>query len=357
MDLEALLDRLAAVEPTGRPFLSLYVDTRPDNTGRDHWMPSVRKELAERAHAFRERTPDRVAYDADAERIVRWLESEPRPSANGVAVFACEAAGVFEGVQLDSPIERTELFVAATPHLYPLARVLDRYRRYAAVVTDTHLARIFVIALGAIREREEIENRKVRRTMAGGWSQARYQRHAENFQKEHVKELVDTLDRIVREERIERVFVAGDEVVLPLVRAALPKALADRVVEAAGGLDLASSDAEILRETLELERREEERDDAQRLARALDAYRAGGLGMIGVAAMRVALTNGQVHELFLAADPGRLEGPDGERIGDELVAKARQTAARVTFLEDASLLDEAGGVAALLRYRLHRRAA
>jgi len=355
MDLDALLDRLAAVEPTDQPFLSLYVDTRPDNTGRHHWGPIVRKELGERARAFGERTPARAAYDADAARMLQWLESAP-PSAQALAAFACEAAGVFEGVELDAPVERTELVVGHGPHLYPLARLLDQWRRYAVVVTDTHLARIFVVALGAIHARARVENAKQSRSAAGGWSQARYQRHVEKFHRDHVKELIDTLERVVREEAIERVLLAGDEVVIPLVREALPKTLAERVVEI-GRLDVTSSEADVLKETLEVERREEARDDAERVARMLDAYRAGGLGMIGLAGVRAALDNGQVHELFLVADATRLEGADGPATADALVAKARQTGARVTFVEDAALLAEAGGVGALLRFRLNRRAA
>jgi len=355
MNLDALLDRLAAVEPTEQPFISLYVDTRPDNTGRAHWGPIVRKELGERARSFGERTLARGTYDADAERILQWLESQPRPSAHGLALFACGAARIFEAVELNVPVE-TELVVGRGPHLYPLARLLDQGRRYAVAVTDTHQARIFVVALGGIRERKSVENAKLSRPAAGGWSQARYQRHIDKFHREHAKELVETLHRIVREEGIERVLLAGDEVVIPLVREALPKMLAERVVEI-GGLDLTSSEAEILTQTLEIERREDARDDAGRVARMLDAYRAGGLGMIGVAGVKAALDNGQVHELILVADATRLEGADGAAIADALVARARQTGARVTFVEDPALLAEAGGVGALLRFRLHRRAA
>jgi len=36
---------------------------------------------------------------------------------------------------------------------------------------------------------------------------------------------------------------------------------------------------------------------------------------------------------------------------DLLVTKAKQTAATVTFIEDAALLESAGGVAAFLRWR------
>ena len=45
------------------------------------------------------------------------------------------------------------------------------------------------------------------------------------------------------------------------------------------------------------------------------------------------------------ADPGVV------RLADELVTRAKQTGARVTFIEDSSLLHDHGGVAALLRFR------
>jgi len=355
MDLHALLDRLAAIGPTDQPCISLFVDTRPDNTGRPHWAPVVRKEVGERARSFGERTAARAAFDADAGRIMTWLDAGPRPSAHGLALFACEAAGLFEGVELDAPVE-TELVVGRMPHLYPLARLLDQWRGYAVVVTDTHVARIYVVALGTIQARAEVENAKVSRSSAGGWSQARYQRHIEKFHRDHVKELVDTLERVVRDEGIGHVLLAGDEVVIPLVREALPKALAERVVEI-DSLDMASSEAEILTATLDVARQQDAHDDADRVARVLDAYRAGGLGMIGLAGVSAALDNGQVHELFIVADPTRLEGPDPAASADTLVAKARQTGARVAFIEDAALLAEAGGVGALLRFRLQRRAA
>jgi peptide subunit release factor 1 (eRF1) len=40
------------------------------------------------------------------------------------------------------------------------------------------------------------------------------------------------------------------------------------------------------------------------------------------------------------------------RLADDLVTRAQQTGARVTFIEDPDLLRPYGGVAALLRYRI-----
>jgi peptide subunit release factor 1 (eRF1) len=40
------------------------------------------------------------------------------------------------------------------------------------------------------------------------------------------------------------------------------------------------------------------------------------------------------------------------KLADELVTRARQTAARIRFIEDEHLLADVGGVGALLRFRV-----
>jgi peptide chain release factor subunit 1 len=358
VDLQPLIDRLAEFPPGDHPFVSVYLDARPDHTGRERYHTFIRAELPARAHTYPPHSAARESLETDVERIMSWLEREARPQANGIAIFACAVAGFFEGVQLEVPIERNEVFVGRAPHLYPLAGVAHRYRRHAAVVLDTHSARIFVLALGEVTREAVIESESLSRTDAGGWSQARYQRHVEELQRHHVREVVETLERLVREEAVERIVVAANDVALPLLRAELPKTLAARVVEV-GQLDVHSSRDQILRSAIDAAHAEEARDDAERVRRLLDAYRAGGLGVIGTDPTLRALAHGQVHELLIAADPAPLKTRDGRRaaeVADELVGGARRTDARVTFIEDPSLLAEAGGVGALLRFRPRRAA-
>jgi peptide chain release factor subunit 1 len=350
--LDALIDRLAAFEPTGFPVLSLYLDARPDEHGRERFDAFVRKELAARARTYRERSAERESVEADVVRIQEWLKTEARPSANGIAIFACSGAdGFFEAVQLDAPLDASELFVSEQPHVYPLARLNDRYPRYAAVIADTDDARIFVIGLGAVEATGEIQNEKFRRTSAGGWSQARYQRHIDNFRLQHIKEVAEALDRVVREEGIGKVILAGDEVAIPLLRGQLPKHVDERVVDVLS-LGTGTPEAEVLRETMDAIRRRGARDEAELVRRAVEGYRGGGLGVVGAAETRAALENGQVHELLIAATPDRVDAEGGGAAADELVKLARQTSAKVTFIEDGTLLADADGVAALLRYRI-----
>ena len=94
------------------------------------------------------------------------------------------------------------LHIGDRPHLYPLARLESQSPRYAAVVTDTNTAHILVFAAGELVTDREVKNVRTRDTSQGGWSQARYQRHLDNFHLQHVKEVVDALDRVVRDEDV-----------------------------------------------------------------------------------------------------------------------------------------------------------
>jgi len=81
-------------------------------------------------------TPERESLDVDLARIGDLL-ANVRPSAQGVAIFACSAADKFFRVgQFDAPFERNQLFVGERPHIYPLARLIDQYRPYAVSDKD-----------------------------------------------------------------------------------------------------------------------------------------------------------------------------------------------------------------------------
>jgi peptide subunit release factor 1 (eRF1) len=348
--LEALLDRLAELDASEFPVLSLYLDARPDEHGKDRFGAFVRKELSARGATFHSTSPERESYERDVERIRHYLRNEVDPAANGIAIFACSAAELFEPLQLEAPFPESRLFVASQPHLYPLARLIEAYPRYAALVADTRSARIFVFGLQRTLRAETVESSRVRRTMVGGWSQMRYQRHVDEVRAHHIREGVEALERIVREEALEHVILAGDEVAIPLLRAELPKPLAEKLVDVLK-LPVTASERDVLVATLEAFRRHDARTDVEIVQRVLDEYRSGGLTAVGVADARAALAVGQADELILSASPASL-GDDGEAVAEELVTQARQTSAAITFIDDPELLAPVGGVAVMLRYRV-----
>lgn len=385
MALKEQLDRLAAYEQSPYPVVSLYLNTQPNERGRDEYRTFVRKEFKTRSESYPAGSPERESLDHDLQRITRFLDSEVDASANGVAVFACSGSGLFETLQLDAPIDQHWLSIGDRPNLYPLARLDSQYPRYAALLADTNSARILVFAGGALEDARQIENVKTKRTSQGGWSQARYQRHIENFHLQHTKEVVDALEGIVQRDGIEHIILAGDEVVIPLLREQLPKPLAAKIVDELK-LPTHSPDHDVLDASLAAMRKLNERTDRERVDAVVGAYRAGGLGVVGPDATLLALTNGQVDELLLssslrdlrrlgrgragkmavaadasvtqpavasvaAGEPADAD-PDVVRLADTFVQKAQQTGARIVFIEDTSLLEPYGGVAATLRYRI-----
>jgi peptide subunit release factor 1 (eRF1) len=118
---------------------------------------------------------------------------------------------------------------------------------------------------------------------------------------------------------------------------------------------------------------EDRREDADRVRRAIEGYRAGGLGVAGLGPTLVALIRGQVSELLISEEfesrhqepvprnsplvppefqaelPEEVETVD---LADELVTRAKSTGATVSFIENPTWLAEVDGVAGLLRFTL-----
>ena len=370
-----LLNRLLDFEPTAAPVISLYVDARVDQHGQRNFLAFLRKQLNEKSKSYENNSEERLSFEEDFVRITRYLESEVHSSVQGIAIFACAAEkNWFEVGYFDVPFERNRLFVSDRPHLYPLARLIDQYRRYAVVLADTNRAQIFVFAAGRAVDQQDFENVKTKHSKVGGWSQARYQRHEQNYHLQHAKEVVEALEKTVRDENIEHIVLAGDEaVVIPLLREQMSKELEEKVIDALS-LGIDTPEHELLEESLTAFQRHDSLTDMEKVERLLNEYRADDLGVAGVAETLAALSNGQVEEMLIAANAESIQFDEEEvrkvlelyrgeeplpdeldqrSVADELVKRANQlSSATVTFIEDSTRLEGLGGVGGFLRYRI-----
>jgi peptide subunit release factor 1 (eRF1) len=233
-----------------------------------------------------------------------------------------------------------------------------------------------VFGLGIAETRREVRNVKTRRTSMGGSSQARYQRHISNFHLHHTKEVVDVLDRVVREDVIDKIIVSCDPVTMPTLIEQMPKHLSEKVVDIVH-LDIHTPEHQVLTETLETMREKDAQTDAEHVERLMNAWHSGGLGVVGPEDTVDALAKSQVEELLITATPALLRSaarlpvelrmgsvdidtsaandnadPQQLQFADELVSRAQQQSARIRFIEDPALLAEVGGVGALLRFKI-----
>ena len=343
--VEQTLDRLASLDPGPYLVVSLYLNTAPDQHGRANFGSFVRKEFKAVARTLPRRSPELAGFERDRGRIQAFLRDELRPSANGVAIFSC-AGDFFEALQLDVPVPFNRLYVTLRPHLYTLALLGDQYPRHAVLVADTNRARLFVIGLRRRPEREEVRSPKTSRTSAGGWSQARYQRHIEAGRLQHVKEVIEVLDRVVWEENISRIILAGDEVIRPVLQSQMPPHLAAKVADFRS-FDIRVPEHQLYSEAIEAVRLQDTQEDARKVRQMLEEYRSGGLAVVGRAETLEELSNGRVEELLITASLKK----NHARQAEAMVRAAVKTGAAVTFIEDEALLEAVGGAGGLLRYR------
>jgi hypothetical protein len=297
-----------------------------------------------------------------------------RPRANGIVVFACRALGVFEAGQVEAPFPGHMLVVGPVPHVAPLARAIDEHPAHALVVADSHLARLFVIGLGTSVRRDTVERPRLAREAVGGWSPVRLQRHAGHSHLLHAKAVVDALDRLVHEEEVRHVTLAGDEVILPLLEEQLPPRLKARVI-ATMHLDIRAADHDVMRSAERALGDFRVRRDRERAAALKDRALGRDQAVLGVEPVLEALDRGQVYELVLSTgdrvfaarvpEPLRpvcerttIDWPvDGQRdarvtavVANELVVRAQRTGASIAWLGDPALLADVGHVGAHLRF-------
>ena len=372
---EALLERLLEFQPQSAPVVSLYLDARVNENGKRNFAPFVRKRMAEMKRTFPAHSSERESFIEDCVRIDRYLENEPRQSSQGIVIFACSAANDFFDVgQFDAPFERNRLTVSDRPHLYPLARLVSQNPPYAVLVADTNSAHLFVVATRRVVDRRDVQNIDTKEPRWGGFTQNRFQRHVDDFQLRHAKEVVDVLERTVREEQIDKVIIGGDrETIIPLLREQMTKELAGKIIDVVT-LGVDTPEQKILDESLTVIQRHNTVSDMDKVQRLMNEYRADDLAVVGVPQTIAALSNGQVEELLISAkaDDLAFDAQEAEHvlklyatddrplpelnqrsIADELVRLAQQmSSARVTCIEDSSSLEDVGGVGALLRYRI-----
>lgn len=373
--LKKELNKLANFTPTDFPFISLYLNTQANQHGRDDFESFVRKEFSEQAKKFADDSPELKSFEHDRYWINEYLSEKLRPSANGVAIFACAGANnFFEVIELDAPIHKHSMHITNSPHLYPLARLIDQNPRHVALVADTDSARLFVFDPGVIKSIHLLQNTEEITPRNGEMSQIRFQKRLENQRLLHAKNIVEMLKRVVKTEEINHIILAGDEVIIPLLKDQLPQELNDKLVDVLR-LDIKTPEHEVLKATTEALIEHNIENDALKVRELFDRYESGGLGVVGLDDTLHALSKGQVDELFLSASlkdiiteaPELLKVPsisaisnksieDREKwyspnIIDKLISRTLLTGASINFIEDPLLLSDFGGVGAFLRYR------
>jgi peptide chain release factor subunit 1 len=371
----AFLENLVGFEPTGFPFLSVYLNTEPNDIGKKDFEVFLRKQFGEYGAVLEGNSAEKESFEADEKKINEFLDSLD-PGVRGVAVFASSGSGeIFRPFTFEVPFEENSFHQEERPFLFPLIKLFSQNPPFAVVAADTNHANIYLFRRGKTLDVAEIQNVKTNRTEVGGWSQMRYQRHIDNFHQQHAKEVMQELEKLVRDEGLERIILCGDEtVIIPILKGEITKELEDKIVGTLP-LHVETPEHEIREEAERALEEYESRADKEKVEYLLEQNFDDGLGVVGLEKTLTALMNGQVQELYVLSDLDQInydrgtvrsilkayepaeerEMPDAaerELLLDEVLRKAAETADHIRFIRDTDLLQTHGGIGAILRYQV-----
>lgn len=371
--LQSVLEELTTYPSTEFPLLSIYLDWTTDGNGQRPSLRTLEQELAAIGGSLADSPAARASFEADQQRIMDFLSREAPTDARGLAIFACDAEGIWQALPLQAPIG-TQVSAGRYPRVFELARAIDDYETCAVVLAEGQQATIFVIALDQLERVGETEAaEKIKRFDQGGQAQMLFQRRTENIVRAHTKDIAAELDRIVRRYDAQHIVLAGNDSIKGHLLGSLPEQLKAKLIDYVH-LDI-NSNAQAIREVVEPMLREVERkQETDALAELeLQLTAKGGLAVAGAADVAMALAKGQVATLLMLPSFGGAGGEcpncgtlragqrqkcpyDGAELQpvelrEAFTARAIQQGSAVEIVEQSDDLAGHGGVAALLRYR------
>jgi peptide chain release factor subunit 1 len=213
--------------------LSLYLNMDPSEFATPPARKTAIRSLIDEAERrLREQNAlshkDRAALQASLARASDFLENDlPADGAHAVAVFASEAADLFEALPLPRSVPN-QVAIGRTPLVGPLVR-LERRERWCVALVNRRDARIFRGSPDGLREVQQIHDDVSGQHDQGGWSQARYQRSIDKEKDDHLKDTGDALMNHFKRQPFERLIVGGPREVVTDFEGKLHQYLSERL--------------------------------------------------------------------------------------------------------------------------------
>lgn len=338
---EEVLHALAGLSETDRSVLSVYLRTYGDWDLVDRFIEYESKKLVPFLTGNEKEYLDISLSLLNDFLIQKKSKGYNRP---GLAFFADIGADFCEGLELSIPPEQL-LAVSNEAIIAPLAFELDEYEPVGVILADASKARILIVAGQVMEDMNSLKAKIHHLSKVGGWSQMRYQRRRMKQVKHYAKQVVSDAVKVFEIDKVNRIFMAGNDRILTAIANELPKSIKNRVI---GKIpwDLDAGDDEFIKRVAPIYEKVERESERKLLSIFVGELKRQGLASFGIENVRKALMFGQVDTLILdkSLDPA---------IQEELVNLAKDISSYVEFIETGSeIMSKIEGVGAMLRYKI-----
>ncbi len=357
--VQDVVRRLAAVAPGSYRVVSCYLKLEPRDKTRGKYLIKMKNRVRNAAAALEHEPLERAVREqvaADLERVRRYVEEPGRlPPARGIALFACEALGLFEVVPLPH-VHRSRLRVEATPLVRELVSLEQEFGMILVAACDRASARFFAVTAFDVAALPGLTAEATRAgkfhagspagthaALAGGSGERRYHMRIREEKHRHYAHIADYIYQLHNRQPLTGLVVAGIGVDAAALVPHLHTYLHDLLLGVVKLNPQHASLAQVREAALALR---DERERAWERAHA-DAVREGvgtGWAVNGVDPTLKVLERGQVRTLIA-------DGPDEDPRIDDAVEEALAQRAQVDVLYDDKARRVVDGLAALLRFR------
>jgi peptide subunit release factor 1 (eRF1) len=374
------LARLTAVTPGQHRVVSCYLKLEPRDRSRGKYLIKLKNRVRAALDALPRLGLSRAVEDAarrDIGRVIDHLRiADNLPATQGVAVFACEALGLFETVALPV-VYRSRLAVDATPLVKELASLEDEFGRILTVVLDRTGARFFEVTAFEARELPGLHSPSTRGSRfrgdedGPGWGEHNYNNRIREEKQRHFEAVARQLFALDRGQPAHGIVLGASGPDVRTVEPFLHSYLAERLMGTFKLTPRQATPALAHAATLEVREEWERATEKHLVAEVTEAF-GSGWALNGVRETLRALARGQVRSLlvhsdvsmpgFRCSESGRLAvlerdcRGEGEPVPvldvlDEAIEDALRQHVDVNVVYDPESREQIDGLAALLRFR------
>ena len=361
------LTQLSEISTNDKTFLSIYISSQKSLRNLGKRIEQIRRVLKSNDTE----KDEREHFEQNVKAVEKYLERNALKSGS-LCIFSCWGLDFFQTYNLTVSIKDL-IWFDSSPYIRPLAEIKEEYENVAVVIADNKKARIFLISSAVADHESTIEANIKNHVRKGGWSQQRYERRRDNQLLLYSREIVDALVELDKVEEFRRILLVGGKEILQILYDDLPQYLQVRIGQKA--IDLHRGEETINREIMELFFEQERQSEQDLWEKIRSEYLRDGLGIVGAANVLHAVKTGQVEEIVVNRDykatgkrcrvcenlaSGNVNvcskcGSDSLFTVDlvnEIVELAKQSGASVDFCDRIESLEEAGEIAAFLRYKI-----
>lgn len=226
-ELRDHIQSLAKVPVSDTPFISCYLKVDPKESP---WSVELEKQSVQLKKLLSGKALQ--DFEESLTEIKQWLSKHLQPKAKSVAIFVRGHHGgkFWVAMQFAAPLPNL-ITIHPTPSLYHLIELKDNYHSYVLLIAKKNYAYILEVNLGEATIQSWLENPDLYKHISTEWSKLHFQVHKEDRGTEFHKQKTKILRKLMAQNELSHLVIAGDPEVINSFKHYLPLDLRKKCVD------------------------------------------------------------------------------------------------------------------------------